>query len=164
MWYTACALEETLLHMMTMTPMEPPTMILFGPPLVEHLPHWPPAETPDFWLVTPDTVQEWPKMPSQIERVIQWRSLEPLEWVELAARLGREFGSFDYEIMRAAATNASEFVTATGEIVPTAPVLSLLSTACREWCSSRWASNDVLMVNQYGRIYRRRGISWEECE
>jgi len=152
------------LHMMTTTPMEPPTMILFGPPLLEHLPSWPPAESPDFWMVTPETVMEWPKMPTQIERTMQWRSLEPLEWIELAARLGRQFGVFDYEIMRAAATDASQFTTTTGEIVPTTWVLTLLSDACRAWCRSQWSPDDVLMVNQYGRIYRRHGILWEECD
>ena len=167
-------------------------MTLFGPTLVAGLPAWPPASDADAWRKHPAELQRW-ETPTRRKDAMQFRALDPVEWLEFAARLGAPFSAFDYEILRASAMrvlqeDAQETMTSeTDDVdevrdefwsetqqswVHTQSTMSRILAHCQVWCRSQilGAMRDddgvdgsyVPMVNQYGRVYLCRGISWEE--
>lgn len=134
-------------------------MTLFGPTLVAHLPTWPPAATIDHWLFD---IADLPQLPTAADARLRVRLLEPLEWVELAARGGATFNTFDYAIIRAAAQQVDEFVSDDGHIVPTKYVFDVLLHACQSWVMSRLPRYQRPVIDVYGIVYRQSSVSWEE--
>lgn len=127
-------------------------MTLFGPDLVKYLPEWPLAERPDFWLVQPQDIEEWIPMPPQIERIIEWRSLSPVEWFEVAVRMGKVFSVDDYATIRAAASMTDDALSRE---------ITRLAIHCEIWCRHKWPVQFNLRVNQFGRVYLYREILLE---